>query len=330
MRLNPDDYVDDDEGPESSGQPGAKARNKPSHLGRAGRVQFLTDAAAHRDKVNMDLHEGFVPTFHASEHERGWTVAYLEEFYNRQIITDVLGKVKGGKEANVYCCAAGPETGVELIAAKIYRPRMFRNLRNDAQYRQGRELLDEEGKVSHARREVLAMRKNTRYGKVLRHISWLQAEYNTLRALHAAGADIPKPLAQGENVILMEFVGAQDLPAPNLNQVNLSRGQARSVFARLIENVEIMLACHTVHADLSAYNVLFWDGAFKIIDFPQAVDPRRNADAQALFNRDVARVCQHFTRYGITTDADTLARRLWERYAMTNALDAAASPDEEE
>ena len=71
--------------------------------------------------------------------ERAWLLGYLEEFYKNQIITDILGKVRGGKEATVYCCAAHPSTGFELIAAKVYRPAMFRNLRNDAAYRQGRE-----------------------------------------------------------------------------------------------------------------------------------------------------------------------------------------------
>mgnify|MGYP000925870685 CR=1 FL=1 len=60
------------------------------------------------------------------------------------IITDVLHQVKGGKEATVYCCAAHPSTGVDLIAAKVYRPREFRQLRNDAQYRQGRRILSDE------------------------------------------------------------------------------------------------------------------------------------------------------------------------------------------
>ena len=35
-----------------------------------------------------------------------------------------------------------PATGLEFLAAKIYRPRMFRSLSNDALYRQGREQRD--------------------------------------------------------------------------------------------------------------------------------------------------------------------------------------------
>ena len=47
----------------------------------------------------------------------------------------------------VYRCEAHPSMGVEWIAAKVYRPRQFRNLSNDAMYREGRHFLTlEEGR----------------------------------------------------------------------------------------------------------------------------------------------------------------------------------------
>jgi RIO kinase 1 len=81
-----------------------------------------------------------------------------------------------------------------------------------------------------------------------------------------------------------------------------------------MRNVELMLAQHRVHADLSAYNLLYWDGAIKLIDFPQAVDPRINPHAESLLARDVERVCQYFSRFGIKADARRMARDLWSRY----------------
>ena len=88
-----------------------------------------------------------------------------------------------------------------------------------------------------------------------------------------------------------------------------------------------MLACHRVHADFSAYNVLYWEGQFKIIDFPQAVDPRINPDAPALFVRDVERLCQYFARYHIQQDAFELANELWSRYQQSNVPESSAEAD---
>src|SRR6185295_4827471 len=114
----------------------------------------------------------FNPTFTASKHERAWILEYLGHFYDDHILTDVLRKVKAGKEATVYCCSAVPTTGLELLAAKVYRPRMFRQLRNDSRYRQGRSLLDERGKVVRDERLLVAVAKKTSAGQELAHNSW--------------------------------------------------------------------------------------------------------------------------------------------------------------
>src|SRR5687768_4331952 len=62
--------------------------------------------------------EEFVPSYAAAldprHHERRWLIESLGGFYQENIITDVTRLVKGGKEANVYCCPANPQTGVEL------------------------------------------------------------------------------------------------------------------------------------------------------------------------------------------------------------------------
>jgi RIO kinase 1 len=320
-QINPDSFLDDEIELAISNKHVNRSSRVMKH-GKLNRVKFLADAAEHAAKVQVDLSQTFVPTFSPSEHERLWTLSFMEEFYNNGVITDVLRKDKGGKEANVYCCTAHPATGLDLLAAKLYRPRMFRNLRNDALYRQGRVVKDAGGKVASGRRENLAITKNTRFGKELRHTSWLEYEYQTLQMLHEAGADVPKPLTHGNNVIMMEYIGDRDIPAPTLNQVTLGRSEARALFNRLVENIATMLACHRVHADLSAYNVLYWEGRAIIIDFPQAVDPRRNPDACPLFIRDVERICQYFSRYGIAPNPLALANELWGKYQRTNALDA--------
>ncbi len=293
---------------------------------REKRLRREAELMEHATRLPADLQPRFNTTFRPAMSERVWLLSYLEVFYNAQIITDVLGKVKGGKEANVYCCTAHPSTGLELIAAKVYRPRMFRSLRNDARYRQGRVLKDEDGKTTRGRREALAMAQHTRFGEVLRHTSWLEAEFETMQLLYEAGADVPKPLVHSNDVILMEYVGAEDAAAATLNEVTLEASEARQIFDRLVDNLAIMLACHRVHADFSAYNILYFEGQFKIIDFPQAVDPRRNPETADLFVRDVERLCQYFARYHIHQDAHELADALWGRFLKANVLDADAVP----
>lgn len=303
------DYLEDLEDTEDT-KPARGPAPKPKAQTR--RKDDVTALAQH----NVGALREFNPTYSGSRHEHEWIINYLGGFYEDGIITDVLRQVKGGKEATVYCCAAAPAMDAELIAAKIYRPRMFRNLRNDWLYRQGRDERDSAGHGAWGRRQQAAIRKRTEFGQELLHMSWLGSEFGTLSLLHAAGADVPRPFASNENVILMEYVGDVDWPAPTLNSVDLERDEARTLFDRAVHNIELMLANGRVHGDLSAHNILYWEGEITLIDFPQAVDPIINDESFQIFARDVLRVCQYFAKYGIEANPQALARDIWRRYQV--------------
>jgi RIO kinase 1 len=96
--------------------------------------------------------------------------------------------------------------------------------------------------------------------------------------------------------------------------VTLRPDEARPLFERLVRNVELWLANDTVHGDLSAFNVLYWEGRATVIDFPQAVDPRFNPHARALLRRDLENLCRYFGRLGVTADGARIADTLWRRF----------------
>jgi RIO kinase 1 len=52
----------------------------------------------------------------------------------------------------------------------------------------------------------------------------------------------------------------------------------------------------------------------RIIDFPQAVDPRFNPNAFALLARDIKHVCRYLVRYGLERDGQRIAERLWRKF----------------
>lgn len=140
---------------------------------------------------------------------------------------------------------------------------------------------------------------------------WIGHEFGTLSRLHAAGADVPRPLSCAQSAILMEYIGERGLSAPQLYNVELKPAEVRPLFERMLHNLEIFMECDRVHGDLSPYNILYWQGSLKIIDFPQAVDPMDNPQAFMLFERDVEYVCEYFAAYGIQSDPHRLALNLW-------------------
>ncbi|VAW33715.1 hypothetical protein MNBD_CHLOROFLEXI01-1147, partial [hydrothermal vent metagenome] len=211
-------------------------------------------------------------------------------------------------------CTAHPNSDMPLIAAKLYRPRMLRHLKNDAIYKAGRQLRDEAGKQMKGRRVNLALRKKTSFGKKVDIQWWIGNEYRTQTTLFEAGADVPKPIAHQGNAILMAYVGDEYGPAPTLNEVRLPDEEVQPLFRRVLDNIFLMLNNHLIHGDLSAYNILYWEGAIILIDFPQMVEARINPHAFELLERDVTRVCDYFNSYGLKLNPQQITNDLWEPY----------------
>ena len=266
----------------------------------------------------QELAREFQFTYKAARFEEAWLLGSLFEIAEHQWISDVLRKVKGGKEASVYLCKPGAAIpGAEFVAVKVYRPRMLRNLRNDGLYRQGRSDLDSEGRQVIDDGMLHAMEKKTEYGRELLHQSWIAYEFTSIEELHAAGADVPEPYTMANNAIVMEFIGDLGMSAPALSEVSLERPEAKSLFERVLRNLDILLKHERVHGDLSAYNILYWDGDITLIDFPQVISPKVNRHAYTVFERDMKRVCDYFAQQGVKTDPKSLALELWTSHGYS-------------
>lgn len=307
----------------------ARRKRKPKvhHNPKKSREEVIEEIAE-----TTGLEAGFNTTYQPGLFEEEWLLSSLRGFYTADLISDVLALVRGGKEASVYRCAATPATGMKLAAAKVYRPRKFRNLRNDKRYRQGRAILKENGKAVKKtdHRLMRAIGKKSSFGEQAAHTSWLMYEYTTLQKLHAAGAAVPKPVAASENAILMGYRGDADQAAPTLNTVTLTADEAAPLFDEVLRNVHLMLRHGLVHGDLSAYNILYWDGAITLIDFPQVTDLEHNSDAYDILHRDLMRVCEYFAEQGVERDPDRLTRDLWAQYTRVDPRDIAADLSRED
>ena len=228
-------------------------------------------------------------------------------FIGDGLISEVLYEVRSGKEATVYCCRGAESSGRELVAAKVYRPLEQRGFRNDAIYQTGRDApLDSRSKR--------ALANKSRHGRDVQFGTWINAEFQIMRMLHDAGADVPDVLARSGSAILMEYFGDEHGAAPMLFRAAMNRDEAGATLRKIIDNVTLWLANHLVHGDLSPYNILCWEGRIVAIDFPQAVDPRVNPAARSLLVRDLENVCGYFSKYGIRADAHRIANALWAQY----------------
>lgn len=242
-----------------------------------------------------------------SPDEQDALLSSLDDFLDQNVITEVLECVRGGKEATVFRCRSGSRNGPPFYAAKVYRPSSRRSFRNEAAYRDGR--------VITSPRVRRAVEAKTGFGREVLQYLWVSAEFETQQRLYDAGASVPRPVMCGGGAILMEWIGDATSAAPQLRHARLGGAQAADAFRSLMCDVETMLDRHRIHGDLSPFNVLYWDGRPRVIDFPQSVDARMNANAYGLLCRDVETVSRFFAKLGVDTgDPWKRAGRLWDRY----------------
>lgn len=270
-----------------------------------------------QDVIDPSTLEGVRMTYVPSKHEGGWLTSSLKDFFEQRLITDVVAAVKGGKEASVYRCLADKSVeDAEFLAAKVYRPQMFRSLTNDAMYKQGRSIktADAHDVKANNHRVMRAVGKKSAFGRQVSHTSWLMYEYTMMEKLYADGGSVPRPYAANDNAILMSFIGDENMAAPPLGSVRLGRDEAHHLFEEVMRNMRLLLDHGYVHGDLSAFNILYFEGKITLIDFPQVADVDANSQAQFILQRDVTRVCEYFTRQGVKCDDRKIAADLWDHY----------------
>lgn len=213
----------------------------------------------------------------------------LEELYIRGLIKDVVWQLKSGKEATVYIC----EGQTSLVAAKLYVDSRVRGFKDDALYREGRNVND--------KRLKKAIDQRSETGISAQNFLWVQEEFMQLHALHAAGVRVPKPLAHEGSVILMEFIGNETDVAPRVADARLNKPDAETAFADALEQYARILATGRIHGDYSTFNLLWWQNQCVVIDFPQVVTVKQPT-ASSIFERDIQGLCRTFSTFGIKKD----------------------------
>lgn len=184
------------------------------------------------------------------------TRAILSKLIKNGLVSEINGCISTGKEANVY--HACTEDGSSL-AIKIYKTSILifkdrdRYVNGEYRFRHG------------------YCRSNPR--KMVK--MWAEKEMRNLKRLHACGIPCPEPVYLKLHVFVMGFIGdvKNGLPAPRLKDAELSHEEFNALYWQLVGMIRKMYhECRLVHADLSEYNMLYFEGKIWIIDVGQAVE----------------------------------------------------------
>ena len=230
---------------------------------------------------------------------------------------EVIGLLKTGKEAEVFVVRRRSRTDGRscLLVHKRYRPMSVRKgeleelgfsrartFRNDSEYHEGRRF--------RRTRDQRAVERMTDYGKRLLNDRWPDHELRMMQRLWGAGADVPYPVEYIDDGMVMQYLGDESGAAPRLAVARLRDDDLERAYALLVDNLRLLASSGIVHADLSPFNVLWWEGRVWLIDFPQAVDLVLNPHGFDLLHHDVTTMCRWFERRGLDCDAEALFAEL--------------------
>lgn len=203
------------------------------------------------------------------------TRLHLNDLMNKGIIKSMGGVISTGKEANVY---RGIGANDEQIAIKIYRinsadvKHMFMYIMGDPRFKHVRK-----------KRHTLVF-------------TWAEKELKNLSRAELAEVRVPHPIHCKRNILVMRFIGSEEGQAPKLKEIGLDDPLA--TFNIILEYIrKLYQKAHLVHADLSEYNILMWEGPV-FIDISQAVLLDHPLAESFLF-RDLKNILHYFKQFGI-------------------------------
>ena len=221
------------------------------------------------------------------------TLMNVYSLLNKGVIDSVESVVKEGKEA---CVLAGIKNG-KWVAIKVYRTlacdykRMWKYLVSDPRF----------DRV-----------KKDRFAIVF---TWAKREYKNLKKAFEKGVSCPRPFFVYENILGMEFIGKDGIPAPQLKDVE--EADFEKLYEKTIEYIIKLYRHDMIHADLSEYNILVYDDEPVFIDFGQAVNTR-HPNAFEFLMRDIRNVNRFFGAIGIEIydENDIFEKCTGEKYPL--------------
>uniref|UniRef100_A0A8C3A4Y0 Serine/threonine-protein kinase RIO1 n=1 Tax=Cyclopterus lumpus TaxID=8103 RepID=A0A8C3A4Y0_CYCLU len=204
----------------------------------------------------------------------------LFKMLSRGVICEINGCISTGKEANVY--HASTSAG-ESRAIKIYKTSILLFKDRD-KYVSG------EFRFRHG-----YCKGNPR--KMVR--TWAEKEMRNLIRLQTAGIPSPEPKLLRSHVLLMSFIGKDNMPAPLLKNAALSESKACELYLQVLQNMRKMFQeARLVHADLSEFNMLYHNGDAYIIDVSQSVE-HDHPHALEFLRKDCSNVNEFFVKRGV-------------------------------
>ena len=208
------------------------------------------------------------------------TVMTLYKMIKDHTIAYVNGSVSAGKESVLFWAVDEKKNDVAL---KIY-------LVTTSNFKKREPYILGDPRFSHLKKGT----KNLVY-------LWAQKEFKNLSQCYESGISVPKPISVVNNVLAMEFIGENGIPASSL----LSSTVDQNDYSKSISIItDLYKKAKLVHGDLSEYNIFKTSKQLVVFDFGSAIDIR-HPNAENFLKRDINNMNRFFNKRGISVEDST-------------------------
>jgi RIO kinase 1 len=214
---------------------------------------------------------------------------------SKKYIRAMGGVVSTGKEANVFF-ADGFDNGKLIpVAIKIYRTETSEFYKMD-EYIFGDKRFDLR-RVS--KKDLINL--------------WAEKEFRNLQRAYEAGVKVPKPIVHFRNILIMEFLGEDEMPSPSLFEIGRKLPEVvdcERLFDEITKNIRLLYKkAELVHSDLSEYNILLHREEPYLIDMGQAVLVD-HPNANMYLERDLKNLIRFFNKFGLKKDINEVLKEI--------------------
>ncbi|MFX1376499.1 MAG: serine protein kinase RIO [Promethearchaeota archaeon] len=211
------------------------------------------------------------------------TIFHLNKILVNGPLKRIEGIISAGKEANVYLAY---DLNENEVAVKIYKI---------------------DSNTSRWMRKYIV--GDPRFKKIPSNVSkiiflWASKEYKNLKRAYRAGLSVPEPLFIKNNILIMEYIGFESIPAPILKDIKNPK-EPVNLFNEILSFIKLLYQkAKLVHGDLSEFNILYHNQSPVVIDISQAVSTQ-HPKAEVYLARDIKNIFRYFDRIGIETPDPT-------------------------
>ncbi|MFW9785374.1 MAG: serine protein kinase RIO, partial [Candidatus Heimdallarchaeota archaeon] len=205
------------------------------------------------------------------------TIFNLNKLLVNGPLKQIEGVISAGKEANVYLAY---DKDNNEVAVKIYKI---------------------DSNTSRWMRKYII--GDPRFKKIPNNVSkviflWASKEFKNLKRAYKVGLRVPKPIYIKNNILIMEYIGFESIPAPVLKDIR-SPKDPTDLFQEILDFVKILYQkARLVHGDLSEFNILYHNQTPVVIDISQAVSIQ-HPKAEVYLARDIKNIFNYFEKLGV-------------------------------